>query len=142
MDMKIMAVDYGKMRVGIALTDPLGVIAQPYLTITYKSRKDLIKRIKSISEQNNVGLILVGNPLSLDGGTNKMSEEIRRFTRDLKKSLSIEIRLWDERFTSQYAEKILKDHSIKKRNLDEISASLMLEEYLSQGISIPEQVEC
>lgn len=140
--MKIMAVDYGKMRIGIALTDPLGIIAQPYLTITYKSRKDLIKRLKFLSEQNNVGLILVGNPLSLNGRTNEMSEEIKRFVKDLKKSLKIKIQLWDERFTSQYAAKILKEYGIKKKKLDKISASLMLEEYLRQRTDISVPIEC
>lgn len=140
--MKIMAVDYGKMRIGIALTDPLGIIAQPYLTISYNSRKELIKRLKFISEQNSVGLILVGNPVSLDGRTNEMSEEINRFVRDLKKSLKIEVQLWDERFTSQYAVRVLKDHGIKKKNLDEIVASLMLEEYLRHKNNTSEQIEC
>ncbi len=140
--MKIMAVDYGKMRIGIALTDPMGIIAQPYLTITYNSRKDLIKRLKFISEQNSVGLILVGNPVSLDGRTNEMSEEINRFVKDLKKSLKIEVQLWDERFTSKYALRVLKDHGIKKKNLDEIAASLMLEEYLRQRTNGSEPIEC
>lgn len=140
--MKIMAVDYGKMRIGIALTDPLGVIAQPYLAIPHKSQKDLIKRLKFISEQNNVGLILVGNPLCLDGSANEMSEEVKKFVKRLGKSLKIKVQLWDERFTSQYAAKILKEHGIKQKNLDEVSASLMLEEYLRQKISMSEQTEC
>ncbi|MEO0184254.1 MAG: Holliday junction resolvase RuvX [candidate division WOR-3 bacterium] len=140
--MKIMAVDYGKMRIGIALTDPLGVIAQPYLTIPYKSKRDLIKRLKFISEQNNVGLILIGNPICLDGGTNEMSEEIIRFAKALEKSLKIEVKLWDERFTSQYALKILKEHKVKQKNLDTIAASLMLEEYLRQNVPLSDQGKC
>ncbi|MGB9720733.1 MAG: Holliday junction resolvase RuvX [bacterium] len=140
--MKIMAVDYGKMRIGIALTDPLGVIAQPYLTISYKSKTDLIKRLKFITEQNDVGLILVGNPLGLDGRTNQMSEEVIKFAKTLEKSLKVKVQLWDERFTSQYATKILKEHNIKQKNLDEISASLMLEEYLKQNMNLPEPGRC
>ncbi len=137
-----MAVDYGKVRIGIALTDPLGVIAQPYLTISYKSRHDLIKRLKFISEQNNVGLILVGNPICLNGQENEISEEIKIFARLLEKSLKIKVQLWDERFTSKYAAKILREHGIKKENLDEISASIMLEEYLSKNTEPSEQNRC
>ncbi len=127
-----MAIDYGKMHIGIALTDPLGIIAQPYLTISNKSHKDLIKRLKFICEENNVGLILVGNPLHLDGKNSALSSEIKKFVTRLKKSLNVEIQLWDERYTSQLAAKLLKDYGIKHKNLDQISASLMLEEYLRQ----------
>uniref|UniRef100_A0A7C6EM93 Putative pre-16S rRNA nuclease n=1 Tax=candidate division WOR-3 bacterium TaxID=2052148 RepID=A0A7C6EM93_UNCW3 len=130
--MKIMAIDYGKVHIGIALTDPLGIIAQPYLTISYKSQKDLIKRLKFICAENNVGLILIGNPLHLDGKDSEMSDEIKSFAARLKKSLNIEIQLWDERYTSKLATNILKDYGIKNKNLDQISASLMLEEYLRQ----------
>ncbi len=140
--MKIMAIDYGKMRIGIALTDPLGVIAQPYLTIPHQSKTNLIKRLKFITEQNDVGLILVGNPLCLDGRTNEMTEQIVRFAKTLEKSLKITVKLWDERFTSQYAAKILNEHEIKQKNLDEISASLMLEEYLKQNVNVSDQSKC
>jgi len=130
--MKIMAIDYGKMHIGIALTDPLGIIAQPYLTIPYKSQKDLIKRLKFICTENNVGLILIGNPLRLDGKDSEISDEIKNFAARLKKSLNIEIQLWDERYTSKLATRMLKDYGMKNKNLDQISASLMLEEYLRQ----------
>lgn len=138
--MKIMAIDYGKINIGIALTDPLGIIAQPYLTIHYKSYKELIKRLKFICEENNVGLILVGNPLLLDGKDSAMSDEIKRFVTKLKKSLNIEVKLWDERYTSQLAAKLLKDFGIRNKNLDQISASLMLEEYLRQKENV--SAEC
>ncbi|MEO0123738.1 MAG: Holliday junction resolvase RuvX [candidate division WOR-3 bacterium] len=138
--MKIMAIDYGKIHIGIALTDPLGIIAQPYLTIRYKSYKELIKRLKFICEENNVGLILIGNPLLLDGKDSAMSDEIKRFVTRLKKSLNIEVQLWDERYTSRLAAKLLKDFGIKNKNLDQISASLMLEEYLRQKENV--SAEC
>jgi len=140
--MKIMAIDYGRMRVGIALTDPLGVIAQPYLTLTYKSQSDLIKRLKCIIQQNQVGLILVGNPVSMNGRTNEMSEKIQNFVKKMQKSLNIKVQLWDERFTSKYAANILKEHGIKQTNLDEIAASLMLEEYLKRQADMVDKKEC
>ncbi|MEO0096050.1 MAG: Holliday junction resolvase RuvX [candidate division WOR-3 bacterium] len=130
--MKVMAIDYGRTKIGIALTDPLGIIAQPYLSIPYISKKGLIKRLKCICEENSVGLILVGNPLRHNGKDSEMSGEIKKFAYDLKKLLKIKVHLWDERFTSQLATKVLKDHSIKSKNLDQISASLMLEEFLKQ----------
>ncbi len=129
--MRIMAIDYGQKRVGIAMSDPLGIISQPLLTLGVKSQKELIKRLKFIIEVNNVRLVLVGNPLSHSGKSTRISEEIDRFVKDLKRSITVEVKLWDERFTSRYALQVLKERGIKQKDkIDQIAASLMLEEYL------------
>lgn len=129
--MRIMAIDYGQRKVGIAMSDELGVISQPLMTLRAKSQKEFIKRLKFIVKENNVGLILVGNPLSHSGKSTPISEEILRFVEVLEKSIAVEVKLWDERFTSRYASRILKEKGIKQKgNIDQIAASLMLEEYL------------
>jgi len=129
--MRIMAIDYGQKRVGIAMSDPLGVISQPLLTLGVKSQRELIKRLKFIIEENDVRLVLVGNPLSHSGNSTRISEKIHRFVKDLRKSIVIEVKLWDERFTSKYALQVLKEKGIKQKGkIDQIAASLMLEEYL------------
>lgn len=130
--MRIMAIDYGKRRVGVAITDPLGVIAQPLLTLKPKSDSDLIKRLKCIIEENDVGLILVGNPLSLKGEPTEMSKEIQRFLRKLRRLISVEVQLWDERYTSKYAMSKMKSMGLSrtKEDIDRVAASIMLEEYI------------
>lgn len=130
--MRIMAVDYGKKRVGIALTDPLGIIAQPLMTIQVKSQKMLLKKIITIINENDVGLMIIGNPLSHKGKVTEMSLEIERFVKRLKEKKGVEIKLWDERFTSQYAVNMLKTMNIKGKqgSVDRIAASIMLDEYL------------
>ena len=136
--MRVMAIDYGKKRVGIAITDPLGIISQPFLTIEMKSPKELIKRLKFIVQENDVGLILVGNPLSHSGNSTNMSQEVLAFVKRLRKAVTVEVKLWDERFTSRYAENILKDVGLKKKNMqiDQIAASLILDEYIkSQSLN-------
>lgn len=136
--MRVMAIDYGKKRVGIAITDPLGIISQPFLTIEMKSPKELIKRLKFIVQENDVGLILVGNPLSHNGNSTNMSQEVLAFVKRLRKAVTVEVKLWDERFTSRYAENILKDVGLKKKNMqiDQIAASLILDEYIkSQSLN-------
>ena len=136
--MRVMAIDYGKKRVGIAITDPLGIISQPFLTIEMKSPKELIKRLKFIVQEKDVGLILVGNPLSHNGNSTNMSQEVLAFVKRLRKAVTVEVKLWDERFTSQYAENILKDVGLKKKNvqIDQIAASLILDEYIkSQSLN-------
>ena len=135
--MRIMAIDYGKKKVGLAITDPLCIISQPLLTIEVKSQKELIQRLKFIIEENNVGLILIGNPISHSGNSTKMSQEVSKFATKLRKMINIDIKLWDERFTSRYAEKSLKDIGLKKKDvkIDQIAASIILDEYLkSQSI--------
>jgi putative Holliday junction resolvase len=132
-----MAIDYGEKRVGLAITDPLGIISQPFLTIENKSQKKLIKRLKFIIQENSVGLILVGNPLSHNGQATKMSRKIAVFVDELKKVVSVDVQLWDERFTSKYAVNTLKDVGLKKKGskIDQIAASLMLDEYIKSQSS-------
>lgn len=130
--MRVMAIDYGKNRVGIALSDPLGVISQPLTTIKVKSQKALFRQIREIIQKSDVGLIIIGNPLSHKGEATEMSEQISRFIKQLKKMTDIEIKLWDERFTSQYAINLMKEIKVKKQKdlVDQVAASIMLDEYL------------
>jgi len=130
--MKVLALDYGRKRVGLAISDPLGVIAQPFLTLEFISRKSLIERLKCIINENGVGLVLVGHPVSARGETTKMSAETSRFAELLARAAGVEVRLWDERYTSRYAERKFQDHGlrIRKKDQDRIAASIMLEEYL------------
>ena len=130
--MRVMAIDYGKSRVGIALSDPLGVIAQPLTSIKVKSQKELFRQILKIIQESDVGLIIIGNPLSHKGEATEMSDEISRFMKRLKKRINTEIKLWDERFTSQYAMNILKAMKVKKQKglVDQVAASIMLDEFL------------
>ncbi len=127
-----MAIDFGKKRVGVAITDPLCTISQPLLTIRPKSVTDLIQRLKCIALENDVGLIIVGNPISMKGEPTEMSREIERFIRRLKRHFDIRIELWDERYLSRYAVNKLKSTglSVKKDVIDRVAASLMLDEYL------------
>jgi putative Holliday junction resolvase len=130
---RIMAIDFGKKRVGVAISDPLCTISQPLLTIKPKSAADLIKRLKCIADENNVGLIIVGNPISMRGESTQISREVERFVVKLKRQLDIKVELWDERYLSKYAMKKFKDAgiSMKKDDVDRVAASIMLEEYLS-----------
>ncbi|MDH4211318.1 MAG: Holliday junction resolvase RuvX [candidate division WOR-3 bacterium] len=129
---RIMAIDYGQKRVGVAITDPLCTIPQPLLTIKPKSVADLIKRLKCIVDENNVGLIIVGNPVSMRGEPTEISRQIERFIKRLKRQLDIDVEKWDERYLSKYAVNKFKEAglSMKKGDIDRVAASLMLEEYL------------
>lgn len=127
-----MAIDYGLKRVGVAITDPLCTISQPLLTIEPRSGSDLIKRLKCIAQEHEVGLIILGNPLSLQGKPTEMSNRIERFLKKLKRSIDVEVVLWDERYSSKYAVKRMRNLGIsgKKEEIDRIAAAIMLDEYL------------
>jgi len=127
-----MAIDYGSKRVGVAMTDALCTISQPLLTIKPKSHSDLIKRLKCLAEENDVGLIILGNPLSLQGKPTQMSDRIARFLKKLKRSIDIEVMLWDERYVSRYAAGKMRSMGISssKEDIDRISAAIILDEYL------------
>jgi putative Holliday junction resolvase len=137
--MKVLALDYGKKRVGLALSDPLGIIAQPYLTLEVKTQVKLIKRLKCIIDENGIGLVLIGHPISLRGGATKMSAEIVRFARLLAKAAGVEVRLWDERYTTRYAARRCQDLGIKTGpgDYDRIAAAIILEEYLQSSDATP-----
>lgn len=129
---RIMAIDYGRKRVGVAITDPLCTISQPLLTIKPKSVFDLIQRLKCIVQENDVGLIIIGNPISMKNEPTEMSREIGRFAKRLGRELDIKIELWDERYLSRYAANELKNTGLKaeKEIIDRVAASIMLDEYL------------
>ena len=127
-----MAIDYGSKRVGVAMTDALCTISQPLLTIEPKSDSDLIKRLKCIAQENEVGLIILGNPLSLRGEPTAMSDRIERFLKKLRRSIDIEVVLWDERYVSKYAVNRMRSLGItgKKEEIDRVAAAIILDEYL------------
>lgn len=136
--MKVLAVDYGRKRVGLAISDPLGIIAQPYLTLTVKNQISLIKRLKYTIKENDVQLVLIGQPVSLRGEPTKIADEVGRFARLLSRATGIRVRLWDERFTTRFAQRKFRDLGLKasKKTRDQIAAAIMLEEYLkSEGIA-------
>ncbi|KPL12782.1 hypothetical protein AMJ74_06140 [candidate division WOR_3 bacterium SM1_77] len=130
--MRIMAIDYGLKRVGVAITDALCTIAQPLLTIEPRSASALIKRLKCIAQENEVGLIILGNPLSLQGKSTEMSNRIERFLKKLRRSIDVEVVLWDERYVSKYAMNRMRSLGIsgKKEEIDRIAAAIILDEYL------------
>ncbi|KPK72244.1 hypothetical protein AMJ87_05320 [candidate division WOR_3 bacterium SM23_60] len=130
--MRIMALDYGERRVGVAISDPLRVIAQPLVTLKTSPRNKLLERLKFIIEQYDVELVLIGNPLSHHGTATPMSKRIKDFIVILKRETGVNVQLWDERFTSSYATKLMKEKGIKKhrKRIDQVAACILLDEFL------------
>jgi len=133
---RILAVDYGRKRIGLALSDELGFTAQPLLTLERSNRRDDMRRLRDICRQHGVARILVGHPLHMTGAAGEMADEAAQFAARLKKEIGIAVELVDERLTSWEADQLMaetKSSSRKKRtHLDDVAAALLLREYLDR----------
>ena len=131
---RILGVDYGERRIGLALSDPLQIIAKPLTMIDRVKISDYISLISNIVSEKNITSIVVGLPLTLKGTYSKQTKIVMAFVEQLKLELKIPINCIDERLSSVSAEKLLQMQSIKtghnKGLVDETSAAIILQEYL------------
>ena len=131
---RILALDVGEKRIGIAISDQLGITAQGLPTIEYQSRKAALDAIAETARTYDVGEIVVGLPKNMDGSLGFKSQEVLRFSELLKRELAIPVVLWDERLTTKMAEQAMleADLSRRKRKLkaDMVAAQLILQSYL------------
>jgi putative Holliday junction resolvase len=133
---RVLAIDYGRKRIGLALSDELQLTAQPLLTLTRTNRRNDLHRLKELCRKHSVALILVGRPLHMTGQESEMSEEAAQFARRLQKELGIEVEFADERLTSWEAAQIVTlDRSPRRQTrspIDHVAAAVLLREYLDR----------
>ena len=131
---KVMALDVGEKRIGIALSDFLHVIATPHSFISRKPEEDAINQIKKIAKDNRVETIVVGLPINMDGTQGHQAQDCLGFAEHFKDSFNVIME--DERLTSDLAEENLRNKKIdfrKNKGLVDIeSACIILEQYLSK----------
>jgi putative Holliday junction resolvase len=131
---RILALDLGKKRIGMAISDPLGLTAQglPNLERTTK-RADLSELARQV-EERDVSLILIGNPLHMSGVEGRQSAWVREFAGALTARAGRPVRLWDERLTTVEASRVLRASGIsiakRARAVDRLSAVILLQSYL------------
>ena len=132
---RILAIDFGTKRTGIAVTDELQLIASGLTTV---NTTDLLDFLKKYFSEENVELILLGEPKRMNNEASHVETEILKFRESLEKSTTIPIKRVDERFTSKMAAQTMLDSGLKKKQrknkalLDEISATIILQTYLYQ----------
>ena len=131
---RVLGLDFGERRIGLALSDPLGIIAKPLTFIDRKKTADHISRISEIVSERKITSIVVGLPLTLKGNYSKQTEIVLAFIDQLKSDLQIPIMTVDERLSSVAAEKSLQAQAVKtghnKGRVDETAAAIFLQEYL------------
>jgi putative holliday junction resolvase len=132
---RVLALDYGTKRIGIALSDELGWTAQPLETLNRRTVERDIAHIASLVRTHEVGQVLLGFPLQLDGRVGPAIQAMREFQAQLEEGIPVPVILWDERLTTKAAEDLLiaADVSRKKRKgvVDRIAASILLQSYLA-----------
>lgn len=132
--MKIMGLDIGTKKIGVALSDQTGQIASASEVILRKSDSVAIRRIKQIADEYNVKKIVVGLPVNMDGSDGKSAKMSEKFAGKIKKETEIDICFWDERLSTKEAENIMisADVSRKKRKgvIDKLAAQIILQGYL------------
>ncbi|ADQ14886.1 Holliday junction resolvase RuvX [Halanaerobium hydrogeniformans] len=132
--MRILGIDYGNKRVGIAVSDALGWTAQPLTTLKQHGHQELLVELRQYIEKYDVEKIIVGMPYNMDGSRGKRAEITQAFINFLKNNLEIPVEIQDERLTTSQAENILLEadlsRSRRKDVIDKLAAALILQSYL------------
>ncbi len=136
--MRILALDFGERRIGVAVTDPMGILAQPLETLERRpapSRAHL-DRIAELALEYRAAKIVVGLPLHMDGHAGPEVEAARAFGLEVEARTGVPVDYLDERWTTREAERTLRELGVrgrKRRRLDPVAASLILRTYLERG---------
>ena len=132
--MKIMGLDVGDRRIGIALSDDEGVIALPRETLKRESTSKDVDRLAALALKEAVGRIVVGLPISLDGTEGPQAKKTRGFIASLSGRTAVPVDTWDERLTTVAAERSLLESDVSRARrrdvVDQVAATLMLQSYL------------
>jgi putative Holliday junction resolvase len=134
---RILALDYGRKRIGLALSDELQLTAQPFQVLKRVNRREDLRYVRDICRKEGVARILVGHPLHITGEAGEMADEAARFAARLRKELGIEVDLVDERLTSWEAAQLIAESGSSSRrkesSLDDVAAAIFLREYLERN---------
>lgn len=132
--MRVLGVDFGDRKIGLAVSDPLQITAQPLTNYRRKTQKEDGDYFKRLVTEYEITEVIVGLPLRMDGSSGTRAEKTRDFARWLERVLDLPVRLWDERLTTKQANRILSrqkmSHKAKKDAEDQVSAMIILSAYL------------
>jgi putative Holliday junction resolvase len=142
---RILAIDYGRKRVGLAISDELGLMAQPLATIVRTNRRNDLRRLRLLAREHQVRCVVIGLPLHLDGRASEMALEVKRFAARLTKELGLPVELADERLSSWEAAQTTSSKrpprtgkksgnrvAGKAATRDDVAAAIILRDYLAE----------
>ncbi|HWX19780.1 MAG TPA: Holliday junction resolvase RuvX [Candidatus Binatia bacterium] len=132
--MRILALDHGTKRIGIALSDELKMIAQPLEFVPAEPFADCLARLKELLRDKEVELVLVGMPRNMNGSYGPAALKVQDFVAALKRAVTVPIQTWDERLTSAQANRFLIQANVRrekrKEKVDKMAAAILLQSYL------------
>lgn len=132
--MRVLAIDHGTKRMGIALSDELGTIAQPFETVAAEPFAAFLNRLKEILRDKQVELVLVGLPRNMDGSYGPAALKVQEFVAALRDAITTPVQTWDERLTSVQANRFLIEADVRraerKSKVDKTAAAILLQSYL------------
>ncbi len=135
-----MSLDVGDAKIGTAMSDPMRVIATPLGIITRRDDFEAIRDITELVKDHQVSTVVVGLPLDKDGNDSEQAKKIRQFTENLKKLVEVPVVYWNESFSTQAAQQMMRENSGKKRitgeDDDAVAAAIILQEYLDATMHI------
>jgi putative Holliday junction resolvase len=132
--MRILAIDHGTKRIGIAISDEMKMIAQPLEFVPAEPLPDFLARLKEVLREKETELILVGMPRNMDGSYGPAALKVEAFVAALKGAVNVPIRTWDERLTSTQANRFLIQANVRRHKrrekVDKMAAAILLQSYL------------
>lgn len=131
---RILAVDYGEKRIGLAVSDELGITASPLMTLTRRSDDETVRQIAQLASKLRVAQIVVGLPRRTDAQEGEMERKVKAFAEKLRQKVSVPVVLFDERFTTRIAEQVLLEADLSRRKRkqvrDRLAAVILLQSFL------------
>ncbi|MDA0322631.1 MAG: Holliday junction resolvase RuvX [Verrucomicrobia bacterium] len=131
---RTLGIDYGRVRVGFAVSDELGIISTPLDVATVTGMTQAVAATTDRLRQTDATEVVVGQPLNMDGSESELSREVELFIDKLKQETDVPIHQWDERMTSMQAERVLIEGNVsrekRKKVKDKLAAQLILQSYL------------
>ena len=135
--MRVLALDHGSKRIGVAISDELRMIAQPLEFIPAHPPEAALRRLQAIIQEKNVSVILVGMPRNMDGTYGPAAEKAKVFVETLRQALAVPIKTWDERLTTVQANRFLSGANVRgskrKEKVDQTAAAILLQSYLDSA---------
>jgi putative holliday junction resolvase len=131
---RILALDVGRKRIGLAVSDALGITAQGLPNLVRKNKRSDLEQIARIAAEHGAVLFLVGNPLHMSGDAGRQAEWVREFAANLSAHTGLPVKMWDERLTTVEASRVLRESGIgiekRAQAVDRLSAVILLQSYL------------
>lgn len=132
--MRILGIDFGEKRIGLALSDPLGFTAQGLETVLRQNKAQVLKDLKTLCQERQVSEVVIGLPINMDGTIGPKAKEILELVPKMEKEFAVPVKTWDERLTSRQAGRLMIDEGLSRQKQraqsDRLAATLILQGYL------------